>query len=192
VLAFSNSNCPISPTARLLSSISFASTPAVSPTGSVTPHPPRPQPTITSINSTAQTLLIAAVYRKGSKASRNSKCMLAPHPDYQLFKSKLQRHLPDAISFKGTLYRACEPIYANTRDLLTGEGSRKAGGRWNPPGAFAITYLAQTLEGALAESLGTGALFGFDPSTRLPLTLVAIDASLNAILDFSSTRIRRA
>jgi len=118
--------------------------------------------------------------------------MLAPHPDYNLFKSKLQRLLGDAISFKGVLYRACEPMYANTRDLLTGEGSRKTGGRWNPPRAFAITYLAQSLEGAVAESLGVTAHFGFDPSSRLPLTLVALDASLHGILDFSNAKTRKA
>lgn len=56
-------------------------------------------------------------------------------------------------SFRGTLYRVSDPTYANTRDLLTGEGSRKYGGRWNKPGSLAVVYLAQSIEGAIAETL---------------------------------------
>src|SRR5258707_9510197 len=112
--------------------------------------------------------------------------MMVQYPDYNAFLTQLRRLLTTAIPFTGILYRACEPAYANTRGLLTGEGSQKSGGRWNAPDTFATIYLAQSLEGAIAESLGTGAHFGFDPSSRLPLTLVAVDASLHSILDLTN------
>jgi len=113
------------------------------------------------------------------------------HPDYKKFLGVLQGALPAAASFHGTLYRACDPMYANTRDLLSGQGSRNDGGRWNARGSFATVYLAQSVDGALAETLGLAGYFGFDPLARLPLTLVAVEAHLGAVLDFTDARLRK-
>lgn len=115
-----------------------------------------------------------------------------PHPDFPEFHRQLQRALTSARPFRGTLYRASDPTYANTRDLLTGEGSRRVGGRWNGPGSFPTVYLAQSIEGSIAETLGVPGVYGFDPSSRLPLTLVALEAHLEAVLDFTDPRVRRA
>jgi RES domain-containing protein len=114
------------------------------------------------------------------------------HPDHKIHFTALQRILTHATRFRGTLYRACDPTYANVRDLLTGEGSQKVGGRWNGPKTFAIVYLAQTIEGAIAESLGLPRVFGFDPAARLPLTLVAVEAQMDRVLDFTDAQVRRA
>jgi RES domain-containing protein len=116
---------------------------------------------------------------------------VTPHPDYKKIYAASRRLLGDAAGFRGTLYRACDPTYANTRDLLTGEGSRKYGGRWNAPGAFAVVYLAESLEGAVAETLGLVGRYGLDAAARLPLTLVAVDAVLLTVLDLTDARVRR-
>jgi RES domain-containing protein len=99
--------------------------------------------------------------------------------------------LPQVRAFRGVLYRACDPAWANSRDLLTGDGSRAHGGRWNSPGSFAAIYLSQKFEGAIAEVLGLSGHYGFDPSARLPLTLVAIDAALESVLDLAEARVRK-
>jgi RES domain-containing protein len=114
------------------------------------------------------------------------------HPAYKSIHVVLQRELPAAIAFHGVLYRACDPIYANTRDLLTGEGSRTQGGRWNAPAAAATVYLAQSVEGAIAESLGLPSHYGFDPAKRLPLTLVAVDAMLEVVIDLTDADLRKS
>src|ERR1700733_12546350 len=101
-----------------------------------------------------------------SSATSMKNLICTPHPDHKIHFTALQRVLTHAIGFRGTLYRACDPTYANARDLLTGEGSQKVGGRWNGPKTFAIVYLAQTVEGAIAESLGLPGVFGFDPAAR--------------------------
>ena len=116
---------------------------------------------------------------------------MTPHPQFKDFLIALQRLGPPVTTFEGTLFRAPDPLYANTRDLLTGHGSRQFGGRWNSPG-IATVYLAQSVEGAIAESLGLAGTYGFDPAKRLPLTLVAIDARLHAIVDFTDARLRKA
>jgi RES domain-containing protein len=118
--------------------------------------------------------------------------MMNVHPEYEYILKRLRSTLPTAAAFRGTLYRACDPNYANTRDLLTGEGSRKVGGRWNGPGTFAMVYLAQSIEGSIAETLGLPGVFGFDPAERLPLTLVAVETQLEAVLDFTDARVRHA
>jgi len=113
------------------------------------------------------------------------------HPNYVDFLAALQRASTTSVSFRGILYRACDPTYANTRDLLTGQGSRLHGGRWNGPGTFATVYLSQSVEGAIAETLGLAPLYGLNPAARRPLTIVAIDARLSRVLDFTDASTRR-
>jgi len=48
-----------------------------------------------------------------------------------------------ASLLRGVVYRWSEPTYATKEDLLTGEGSRRFGGRWNPR-SFATVYAAFT------------------------------------------------
>jgi RES domain-containing protein len=117
---------------------------------------------------------------------------MRPHPAFDSIKTTLELVLPGANKFRGILYRACDPIYANTNDLLAGEGSRKVGGRWNPPGDIATVYLSQSVEGAIGESLGVPTHYGFDLAKRLPLTLVAVDAELESVLDFTDAGIRKS
>jgi len=114
------------------------------------------------------------------------------HPDYADLLSIISRVEATAVAFKGVLFRACSPEYANLRDLLAGEGARKFGGRWNPPGSFPVVYLAQSMEGAIAETVGVAGHYGFDPATRLPMTLVAVDARLDRVLDLTNAAVRKA
>ncbi|HWE94329.1 MAG TPA: RES domain-containing protein [Tepidisphaeraceae bacterium] len=114
------------------------------------------------------------------------------HPAHTIIHTALQRLIPVASGFHGVLYRACDPIYANTKDLLTGEGSRRYGGRWNTPGEMATVYLAQSVEGAIAECLGLPSQYGFDPAKRLPLTLVAIDVDFDVVIDFTNANVRKS
>ena len=115
---------------------------------------------------------------------------MGQHADYDRLRDAIGKL--DTASFRGTLYRVSDPTYANTRDLLTGEGSRKYGGRWNAPGSLSVVYLAQSIEGAIAETLGMASHYGFNPAARLPLTLVAVEAILGAVLDLTDAQVRKA
>lgn len=88
-----------------------------------------------------------------------------------------------------TAYRAVQIEYANERDLLSGEGTKNAGGRWTPPGSFATVHASLEVETAVAESLGTQQRYGIPVAARLPLVLVAIDCRLQAILDLTDEAI---
>ena len=88
-----------------------------------------------------------------------------------------------------TAYRAVQIEYANEKDLLSGEGTKKAGGRWTPPGDFATVHASLDPLTALAESLGTQQRYGIPSLDCLPLVLVAIDCRLQAILDLTDRAI---
>jgi RES domain-containing protein len=117
---------------------------------------------------------------------------MVEYPDYPRLLAMITVLAARAVKFHGVLYRACTPVYANTRDLLTGEGARRTGGRWNAPGTFPVVYLAERVEGSIAETLGVAGHYGFDPAVRLPMTLVAIDAALERVLDLTVPSVRKA
>ena len=58
-----------------------------------------------------------------------------------------------------TAYRSTTPEYAKEADLITGEGSRLHGSRWNPPGIAAVSA-SFTPETAMEESLAHFRYYG--------------------------------
>ena len=97
-------------------------------------------------------------------------------------KARFTRSLPAAGAFTGTVYRSSTPKYATETDLLTGEGSRRSGGRWNPIG-LAVVYVSLTPETALAETLAHNRYYSIPVQDAMPRTFVAISAKLQAVLD---------
>lgn len=90
-----------------------------------------------------------------------------------------------AFSEKTTIYRSCSPRFATSEGLLSGEGSLRHGGRWNPPGTRAI-YGSDCPETALAESLREVRRCGFSDADALPRTFVAVDVTLARVVDVTS------
>ncbi|MCM2397278.1 RES domain-containing protein [Rhizobium sp. S95] len=77
-----------------------------------------------------------------------------------------------AVSFRGKLYRALNPIYA--REPLSGRGAELYGGRFNPKGVPAL-YASLSVMTALREANQVGNL--------QPTTLVSYDAEIERVLD---------
>lgn len=76
------------------------------------------------------------------------------------------------MRYRGTLYRALNPVYA--REPLSGQGAALYGGRFNPRGMAAL-YLSLAVTTALREANQAGSL--------QPTTLVSYDADIDAIFD---------
>ena len=92
-----------------------------------------------------------------------------------------------------TLYRACAMSYAKRNDVISGEGSKKYGGRWNPPGLFSVAYASFSPNVALNEALGTHKHLQIEPIDRLPLVIVALQCKLQAVLDLTdASNLRRS
>lgn len=111
-------------------------------------------------------------------------------PTLAQLQTRLGRFVALAASFEGVVYRSSTPQYATETDLLTGEGSRRFGGRWNPVG-IAMVYASFTPETAMAETLAHNRYYSNPDGDTMPRTFVAIEAKVQTLLDLRSGHIRR-
>ena len=116
---------------------------------------------------------------------------MKPHPDTDRLRRGLEKCLPQAIAWEGELFRSASPNYANKDDIITGAGSKAAGARWNPPGAFHTVYASLDVETAVAEALQHFRYYGFPVSRAMPRVIVAIEATLERVLDLRDGNVRR-
>jgi len=113
---------------------------------------------------------------------------LVEHPDSADIAAALAK--ATAGAFRGTVYRSAEPLYARRAKILTGRGSAKHGGRWNPFGV-ATVYGSTTPETAMAESVAHLRRYGFDPADAFPRVFVAVELKLSAVIDLTNAATRR-
>ncbi|MHB1421753.1 MAG: RES family NAD+ phosphorylase [Gemmataceae bacterium] len=83
--------------------------------------------------------------------------------------------------------------YANQDDLLSGDGSLKHGGRYNPKGAFRVIYGSLELDTATAELLAHHRRQGRpDPEADVfPFVAVSLEAEVERLLDLTNATVRR-
>ena len=105
-------------------------------------------------------------------------------------RERLKRLVPLAKSLSATVYRSSTPKYANEPEVLTGEGSSRHGGRWNPIGIPAV-YASLTPETSLADTLAHFRHFRIPVEDAMPRTFVAIRVQLHTILDIHDGGVRR-
>lgn len=98
---------------------------------------------------------------------------------------------PGAVAWSGVVYRSSSVQYATERDLITGEGSRLGGGRWNPRRSFPTVYMALDPETALAETLSHFRYYGLPFDQAMPRVFVALRVQLRRVLDLNRQTIRR-
>jgi RES domain-containing protein len=113
------------------------------------------------------------------------------HRDTDALRRRLRNCLDRATSWEGTVYRATMMEFANRHDLLTGVGSRRFGGRWNPPGRFPAVYGCMEPEAAMAEPLANYRDYGIPASQAMPLVFVAVMVKATAVLDLTSADVMR-
>ena len=106
-------------------------------------------------------------------------------------KDRISRVAGRAKRLSGTVYRSVPPKYASSSDLLTGEGGRRMGGRWNPPGTAAV-YGSLTPQTAMEETLAHARYYGLPIHAAMPRTFVAIDFVLVSVLDLTDGAVRRS
>lgn len=111
-------------------------------------------------------------------------------PTDDQLRNRLTRLLPLAQSFSGIGYRSSTPRYASEIDLLTGQGSQRHGGRWNPIG-IAVVYLSLSPETAMAETLAHHRYYGISIEAAMPRMFVAVNVKLQRILDLRDGHIRQ-
>jgi RES domain-containing protein len=126
------------------------------------------------------------------RRKKSAPVRLTPHPDSERVAKGIGRCVPLAVSWSGDLFRATGQDYANERDVVTGEGSRKAGARYNGKGFCRALYNALDMATAIAETLAYSRQQGIPDADALPLTLVSFRALHVRALDLTSGEVRQA
>lgn len=114
------------------------------------------------------------------------------HADFDSLLGRVAMIRARAASLRTVVFRCTEPTYATADDLLTGEGSRGHGGRWNPLSSFATVYASFSDTTALAESKANHLYYRLDPVDALPRVLVAVDVRLAKVVDLTDGVARKA
>jgi len=114
------------------------------------------------------------------------------HPESDRLRRALERISPRGIRWQGIVYRSSSPRYANKHDLLTGVGSRTAGGRWNPPNSFRTVYSSLDPHTALDEVLAHFRYYNLPIESAMPRVTVSVMTRLQHVLDITNGTTRSA
>lgn len=112
------------------------------------------------------------------------------HPRSSELAEGLRRLASRANAWRGLFYRTSSPRWASSGDLVSGEGSRRFGGRWNPPGIRTV-YGSSSPELSLSEALAATRTLGIPDERVLPRVTVAGHARLASVLRLDA-RVRRS
>jgi len=109
--------------------------------------------------------------------------MLEPHLLYTFFAEQLS--LTHHKNWSGIVFRSVVPRYANARDMTSGVGAFRGGGRWNTPGIHAVYA---SLEPGLSVNEAMGVVFsdrGFSVGDIRPRLVAGLRCQLSAVIDLS-------
>jgi RES domain-containing protein len=124
--------------------------------------------------------------------SPNDRTAMLHHPESDRLHRAVERCVPRAIRWAGVVYRSASPRYANKGALLTGTGSKRAGGRWNPPNSFRTVYSSLDPHTALDEVLAYFRHYKIPIESAMPRVTVSVEVRLQRVLDLTNGAIRSA
>ena len=118
--------------------------------------------------------------------------MYGLHPQRDDFLRRVLDLPPDWMTpFDAVLFRFIHPQFSAAEEIVSGEGSHWASGRWNLKGAMRVAYTAAEPETALAECLAHARYYNLPVSTALPRVLVSLVLRWTSVLDLRDANLRR-
>ena len=121
---------------------------------------------------------------------------LKAHPQYLLLRARCRAFLTLGIVWEREVVRYAPLRYAKPSDLLSGEGSRLAGKRFNTRLVFGAVYTSLDSHTATAEVDGKYADYNVHPAdipstAKHPQVRTFIDFRLQRVLDLCDRAVRR-
>ena len=106
---------------------------------------------------------------------------IKPHPNYSRILIAVEPIAAHARPLSGVWYRCVETSFAH--EIVSGEGARTHGARWNPIGSFRAVYLSDAPETALQEYLARARRMKWPDHKSLPMVMAGVEISVRRILD---------
>ncbi len=110
------------------------------------------------------------------------------HPRFVELRKDFRQHPEWFTPWNGVFFRFQTVDFPLPKDVLSGTGAARRGGRWNPPGLPTI-YGCTTDHTALEECKANDRYYGLE--TKSPRLLVAIESRLTRVLDLTRPALRR-
>ncbi|MEO8044612.1 MAG: RES domain-containing protein [Spartobacteria bacterium] len=114
-----------------------------------------------------------------------------PHPAFEIFRKLISESAAFLRPWEGSAYRVTTLDYPRPQSILQGQGSFLYGGRWNAIGSFEAVYGSISDTVAVAESRATADYARVPQPFRTPRLLVAIEFSLQLVLDLTNPSVRK-
>ncbi len=114
------------------------------------------------------------------------------HPESDRLRKAIRQVSSLDSSWVGAAYRVASVARSNEADLLSGEGSRIWGARWNPPGSFRTVYFSLEHSTAMAEYLAQNRRQGLPDHAAMPAVTAGVNLNLRRVLDLNDRAVRRA
>jgi RES domain-containing protein len=109
------------------------------------------------------------------------------HVRYAEFAYRFGRSSLRPGSWKGVTFRSVALEFAKPDQLVSGEGSRIYGGRWNAPGSFPAVYSSTKPGIAADEAFHLAANFELSPDDIKPRVTCGIEWRLSSVIDLTAT-----
>ena len=107
------------------------------------------------------------------------------HPRYTEFAAWCALHAYRAKPVLGEFYRVAGPRHTTAKEIVSGIGAFKSGGRWNNPGTMSVVYASVEPETALREANEHFRYRNMPVSKGFPKVVVALAVKLERVLNFT-------
>ena len=105
------------------------------------------------------------------------------HPRQAAWRQAFAEHPEFIMPWQGDTFRFGSLRYLRPREILSGLGSFKVGGRFNAPGSFPAVYASLDKATAVAELDARARYYGLSADALQPSVLVAVEMRLQALVD---------
>jgi RES domain-containing protein len=116
---------------------------------------------------------------------------VVPEPRFEEWQGKLRQNVDWFAPWTGDGFRFGAVRYFLPEDILSGEGSRRWGGRWNAAESFCAVYTCLDKTTAMMESDAHAAYYGLSREAYRPRLFVAVHFELQQVVDLRRPTIRR-